>query len=292
MIRNYAFHHFVWTDVTNPTVDELSELSKQYNLHPDAVQDCLQPDHLPKFEAIDDVQFMIVRYYDHQCLPDADTVQKISRKFSIFSGTGFLISIHRVEYPFPDELTRNHSIGIHELVFKLIHLAIGTYELPMGKLDKDIDFYESRIFLKKRIPDLLKSLYRIKRRIYVIRKLLNLSKEIIEKIAPLHRKSVSYQELRDYYTKLDTASEELHDNISSLLGIYLSISNQRTNEVMRVLTSFSAFFLPLTFIVGIYGMNFHYMPELSHPMAYPLVWGVMVLISLIIYSWFKRKGWI
>jgi magnesium transporter len=97
--------------------------------------------------------------------------------------------------------------------------------------------------------------------------------------------------LKDYYIKLDTVIEEVYDSINSLMNIYISLSSQRTNEVMRTLTVFTAFFLPLTFIVGVYGMNFHYMPELNHPSGYPMVLGLMLFITLFIWIWFKRKGW-
>jgi magnesium transporter len=92
--------------------------------------------------------------------------------------------------------------------------------------------------------------------------------------------------------KYDTLVEELHDSVSSLLNIYISLSSQRTNEVMRVLTVFSAFFLPLTFIVGVYGMNFSHMPELIHPYGYLGVWVVMLIVTILIFRWFKQKGWI
>jgi magnesium transporter len=77
-----------------------------------------------------------------------------------------------------------------------------------------------------------------------------------------------------------------------LFNIYFSVSSQRTNEVIRVLTIFSVFFMPLTFVAGIYGMNFEFMPELRQQWGYPGVIGLMALITLGIYFWFKRKGWL
>jgi magnesium transporter len=85
--------------------------------------------------------------------------------------------------------------------------------------------------------------------------------------------------------------ESNHEDINNLMNIYLSISSQRNNEVMRTLTMFTAFFLPTTFIVGLYGMNFEHMPELKHPAGYPVVIGLMILVTMVIYLWFKRKGW-
>ena len=91
---------------------------------------------------------------------------------------------------------------------------------------------------------------------------------------------------------LHTWADEIHDNVSNLLTVQLNLASHRTNEVMRILTVFSAFFLPLTFLVGVYGMNFEFMPELSRRWAYPAVWGVMVIITLGIYIWFRRRGWL
>jgi len=292
MIKKISEEPLLWIDVTNPDEKELNDLAATYKLHPAAVQDCLQPEHLPKYELIDETHFIIIRYYDKMCTKDADNIQAISRKLAIFCNKNFIITIHRQSIDFIEPFTdKVKSHELHDLLYLLIKTSISTYEEPVAKLDFDIDFYESRIFLKKRIPDLLKSLYLIKRRIYVIRKLFNLTKDSIDKIATGHKKSVTYQDLKDYYTKLDTSIEEVYDSINSLLNIYISLSSQRTNDVMRVLTVFSAFFLPLTFIVGVYGMNFHYMPELSHPYGYPGIWMVMVALTVLIYLWFKRKGW-
>jgi magnesium transporter len=82
------------------------------------------------------------------------------------------------------------------------------------------------------------------------------------------------------------------DDVNNLMNLYMSLSAKRTNEVMRVLTVFSVFFMPLTFIVGVYGMNFKFMPELSWRLGYPLVMIFMAIVTIIIYFWFKRKRWL
>jgi magnesium transporter len=166
-----------------------------------------------------------------------------------------------------------------------------TYEEPIAKLDNEIDFYESRIFLKKRIPDLLKNIYLIKRKAYVIRKLFNLSKEIVDNVNSIEKRGPVKKDLEDYYVKYDTQIEQVYESINGLMHIYISLSSQRTNEVMRTLTVFTAFFLPLTFVVGVYGMNFHFMPELTYSWGYPAVMLFMGIITLAIYAWFKKKGW-
>ncbi len=285
---------FEWIDVSNPTMEELEELGAKYKLHPSAVQDCMQPEHLPKYELIDDVHFIICRYYDADCAKNSDSIPELSRKIAIFFTKNFVITIHRKDFDQYEELKQKLSSNKNafDIVCKVVKSAFATYEEPVMKVDKEIDFYESRIFLKKRIPDLLKNLYLIKRKSYVIRKLFNLSKEIIDNLGVIHKNNPMQQDLEDYYVKYDTQIEEVYDSINSLLNIYISLSSQRTNEVMRTLTVFTAFFLPLTFIVGVYGMNFKFMPELDKPLGYPAVLFLMFAITVFIWVWFKRKGWI
>lgn len=293
-IRPKTAGSFEWIDIVNPDAEELNKVAAQYNLPPTAVQDCMQPEHLPKYERIDDTVFMICRYYDVNCPKDSDTIHELSRKLAIFYHKDFIITIHRKEFLQYEEVIKKHISHAHsfDIICFIVKAVLGTYENPITKVDNDISFYESRIFLKKRIPDLLKNLYLIKRRIYVMRKLFYLTHEIIEKLATINRRNPHLHDLRDHYVKLETLIEEGSDSIQSLLNIYISLSSQRTNEVMRILTVFTAFFLPLTFIVGLYGMNFKYMPELEYPLGYPGVILAMLVITIMIWVWFKRKGWV
>ena len=87
-------------------------------------------------------------------------------------------------------------------------------------------------------------------------------------------------------------AEGLHENVNNLINLHLSLASHQTNEVMGVLTIISVFFLPLTFIVGVYGMNFDHMPELHYKGSYFAVWGIMIGITVVIYFWFKRNKWL
>ncbi len=285
---------FEWVDIIDPTNEELLQIGEKYKLHPAAIQDCMQPEHLPKYELLDDMYFIIVRYYDEHCAKNADTIQDLTSKLAIFYNKELLITIHRKPLTQLHDVWqkyKDHHIAT-DVVAKMIKSCLISFEAPLIRLDTEIDFYESRIFLKKRIPDLLKSLYRIKRQVYVMRKLTNLTAEIIDKIFDNGgKKNPFMQDLKDHYIKTDTQVEEVYESIISLLNIYISLSSQRTNEVMRTLTVFTAFFLPLTFIVGVYGMNFHYMPELDKAWGYPGVLGLMLGITIAVWVWFKRKGW-
>lgn len=288
---------FEWIDIHQPTLEKLKEISAQYNLPSAWVQDCLQPDHLPKYERLHDVHFVILRMYDGSKTANATTIQQLSTKLAIFFNDHFFITIHRnatsIISALEEELIANkHNICTHELVAKCIRKVFETFRMPYEKLDKQIDFYESKIFLKKRIPDLLKNLYYLKRNAAVCEKIIYLSNHVITEISAQEKiKNTVVQDLKDEYLSHLSSFSQLNEKMNILLNIYLSVSTQRTNEVMRVLTAFSAIFLPLTFLVGIYGMNFDYMPELTWHWGYFGVLGLMVVLTVIILQWFKRKGW-
>ena len=177
-------------------------------------------------------------------------------------------------------------------VFQIINNVLTSYTGPAQKFMQELDEYEKDIFTRMEIPFALKSLYHLKRKIAVCKRILYLSKDILDHLDNLSLPDPYIQDLKELYIRLETMYDEAHEGATNLLNIYMSLSAQKTNEVVRVLTLFSVFFMPLSFIVGIYGMNFTYMPELQMKYGYPLVLGMMVIVSLSIFFWFKRKRWL
>jgi magnesium transporter len=170
--------------------------------------------------------------------------------------------------------------------------VILSYEAPAIELDQYIDFYESKIFLRTKTPDLLKRLYQLKRKSSIVRRVLILTRDIVNRLEGAHIQGPFINDVQDSMVHITTLYEEIQEDVHNILSIYLSISSQRTNEVMRVLTVFSAFFLPLTFIVGVYGMNFRFMPELNWKFGYVFSYIIMITVTVFIYRWFKRKKWL
>jgi magnesium transporter len=294
---------FEWIDITNPTKEELSEVAKKYNFDRRLVEDSLQPEHLPKYEMINNIQFLIIRVYSSKASSDADTIQELTDKIAIFIDISFIITIHRLEYDFLQEINHKHIDTGHcqttyDVLQRIINKALLTYEKPLGNLIDEVETFESKIFLEKKTPALLEDLYFTKRKAYVINKVANLSRTILDNLQNKIN-APDLNNLRDTLLRIYTNSDQVVDHAVSLLNTYLSIqsqrtneASQRTNEVVRVLTVFSVFFMPLTFIVGIYGMNFDNMPELGWSWGYYGVLALCVLVSAVIYVWFKRKGWL
>lgn len=292
---------FRWLDSVQPSSEELASIAQTYTLHPTSVQDCLQPEHLPKFERFDNAYFLIVRGYDENCLGDADTVQELTRKTAIFWNSHFFITIHRQDQLFMEGMRRFWSApGVQipaepsiPLLHDLIKRVLISYEAPLEAADSRLDEYEEKVFISQSEARILQELYLLKRKATVFKKMIFLTKDVLKSLnieSRQHRPLV--QDLIETADRFFFLADQLLENTNTLLNMHISLSSQRTNEVMRVLTLFSVFFLPLTFIVGIYGMNFDFMPELRHPFGYPAILVVMLLIVLGVFLWFRRKGWL
>lgn len=283
-------------DVINPTKVELAEIALEFGLHQALVEDCLQPDHLPKHEVVGDNQFVILRAFNFQATEDADSIQEVTDKIAVFLGNEFILTVHRPPFEFLTQIKTEFvdpgkCATPYQVLFRVFAYVVSTYDAPLGTLVREIDLYEPKIFLQKKMPDLLRDLYYMKRRASVMDSVLDMSKTIHEslkgKITTQH-----FNHLKDEFVRLQNSTRQIVDSVSNLLNIYISLSSQRTGEVMRVLTLFSVFFMPLTFIVGIYGMNFDVMPELRWPYGYAIIWGGMIAVTLAIYFWFRRKDWL
>lgn len=288
---------FEWIDVTDPSDEELKEVTTNYQLHESSVKDWLQPDHLPKYEDVGSYYFIIFRMHSEQVAAEADTVTELTDKVAIFVMKDRVVTMHKKKWSGP-ELIRDNQIeqhsceNTHHLVNEIIKYCISTYEKPSMKLTRDIEYYEENMFLKNRKASLLKGLYYLRRRVEVTRRILMLSHDIVDKMDVKGQSNTYTRDTRDLYVKLHNIYDTLFENINHLVMVYFSISSQRTNEIVRVLTVFSVFFMPLTFIVGVYGMNFDFMPELRLKWGYPGVMLLMGFITFGIYVWFKRSGWL
>jgi magnesium transporter len=290
-------HNLIWVDVTAPTSSELSELSKTYDLNHFALSACLQPDHLPKHEDVEGTHFIITRVLMPIHSGKSVSIQSISTKIAFFYRPGLLITIHRIPHDFIEDVrVRFFDKGqfklVESIVAKLLWHILHSYELPAVGLSTELDEFENMVFSQNLTPQMLSELYQIKRKALMSKKLLLFSQEPISSVKLPATKSDDLQDSRDLHVKLLNIYDQIHEDVSNLVNFYLSISAQKTNDVIKVLTIFSVFFMPLTFVVGIYGMNFENMPELKMRYGYPILLGIMVLLSGGIYLWFRRKRWL
>lgn len=291
---------FAWIDFTDPSPEELEHLATEYAIHPMYIQDVMQAEHLPKVEQIseDGCYFVIARALDPEMhAKDFTTIQSVSRKLAIFYRQNEIVTVHRSAFPWLSEMqSRAKTSAVvgnaFEMVCKLLKQCFRSYEPLVFKLSDDLDFYEQKLFTNEKFPPMAKSLYSIKRKSAVLKRLFAVSEPVLELLQYNPSAEPAAQDSLDMFTRINTMVDELNERSASLINLSLSVSGQRNNEVMRFLTIYSAFFMPLTFLVGIYGMNFEFMPELDSPYGYWGCWVVMLILSGGHFAWFRKKGWL
>jgi magnesium transporter len=287
-----------WVDVVEPTREELHEVAAEFRLPPTVVEDCLDPEHLPKYERFDDASFLILRARDHAAPDDASTVQELTRKLAVFQRDTLVLTVHRVDLSEIVTLRERFSTGVgshgpHAVLAALVLATFDSYDKPLDRTQQKLDHFEEGVFVDAAPAPTLRDAFHIKRRVTLTRRIMWQTSNALVKLTPItERNDPLYQEMRDTADAYLFWVDQLVDEVNQLLQIQLSMSSKKTNEVMRILTVFSAFFLPLTFLVGVYGMNFDVMPELRQPLGYPLALLGMAGLSLGIYIWFRRKGWL
>lgn len=291
---------FTWWDLVSPTQEELQKIALDYGLHVTSVEDCLDPVHQPKYERIGDIVFIILRVYDEKCQPETSSVFDITRKIAIFYGENFLITVHRCEMGFINDLMEKWQTNANNtpreqntLLFDLIKKAVFSYAPALEQLESSIEQFEAKIFSNEDTPAIIKEVHWFRARVSTIRRIFMQSYNALLRIDDYDEKSspIIY-DIRERLERYISLTDTLRESSNDILNTHISLASHRTNSVIRILTLFSAFFLPLTFIVGVYGMNFKYMPELSWKFGYPLVWLIMSGITSGILLWFRKRRWL
>ncbi len=286
-----SFSSFTWFDFCNPTQNDLKEIAAQYQLDLFQIMDSLEVGHLPKYEQQANYSFLILRAYTAQPNDRVNSISDISNKIAFFYKDDKLITIHRTPFAFLQQLSSEYS-HCEALLLAIVKAMVDTYSEPSKLLSDQIDVMEQTIFLRDYKKISLTELYFQKTKTRITKKLLQITQQVLHQVAVSAANKSALADINDSMLNLVLVYEEVLDNAHTILNTYLSINAQKSNDVMKVLTVFSAFFLPLTFIVGVYGMNFEHMPELQWANGYYIILGLMLLITLGIYRWFKKKGYL
>ena len=289
-----------WINLQNPTKIELNEIASKYCFQKLTIEDSLEPGHLPKYESDDsNISFLLIRFFDKEHRMLKNTVREFSHKISIYFGPDIIITVHQKETDIFENIQRKYlsvldpaKVTSKGILYRIISETIKTYEEPAYLMDEEVNQLELLIFTDDFRKIKLPTLYKIKREATACKKILDYMLEALKEYQADNKKTSSSQDLYEENVKMLHLHSQIVDDVQSLLTIYLSLNGQKSNEIMQTLTVFSAFFLPLTFIAGIYGMNFDFMPELNYKLGYPICLLVMLLVVIFIYFWFKKKRYL
>ncbi len=280
----------------------LREIGQQYGLHNLVLEDILNTELRPKIEFFDTYVLVSLKMLSY----DSDSDEIEAEQVSMVLGQGYVLSFQEERIGDVFDPIRNRirtaagkirRAGADFLLYSLLDVIIDNYFLVLEKVGEQVEELEEEITHN---PDRenLSTIYALKRELIYMRKAIWPLREIVSTLLrdenSLIRKD-THKYLRDVYDHtiqvIDT-TESYRDVTASLLDLYMSGVSNRTNDTMKVLTIISTIFMPLTFIAGIYGMNFDFMPELKWRYGYFAVVGIMFIISLIMLYWFRRKRWI
>jgi len=283
-------------------VEIVEDLGKYLGLHPLILEDILNPDQRPKVEDLGEYVYIVLKMLDW----DEGLKEMTTEQMSIVLGSSYVVSLQeRAGGDVLDPLRvriREAKGSIREegadfLAYCLLDGIVDRYFGVLESLGEQVEDLESDL-VSNPGREALQELHDLKREMIFMRKAVWPLREVI---ATLERSGSSLLQestrvyLRDVYDhtiQVMDAVETLREMLSGMLDIYLSSISNRLNEVMKVLTIFASIFIPLTFIAGVYGMNFHYMPELTWRWGYPAVWLVMLGVGLAMLSYFRRKRWL
>ncbi len=280
----------------------LEKMGECYGLHPLVLEDIMATDQRPKMEDFGDYMFIVLKMIKYNAENGGLEIEQVS----LILGKNFVLSFQEgkegdVFDPLRERLRtgkgRIRKMGADYLVYAMMDSIIDNYFVVIENLGEEIEVIEEKLVTEP-VPDTLRSIHKLKRDMIYLRKSVWPLREVIGSLergeSPLVTKSTGIY-LRDVYDHtiqvIDTV-ETFRDMLSGMLDIYLSSVSNRLNAVMKVLTVIATIFMPLTFIVGLYGMNFKYMPELEWHWGYPAVIGVMVIIAAWMLVMFKRKKWL
>ena len=298
-----SHQNFTWVNVINPSPEELSEIAQKYNINQALTLDCLEPEHLPKYEHVEGLHYFIFRSYDEMSSFDADTVRELTRKIAIFHTDTFLLTVHRLEQPFIAATKEKWKQAkmlkenpIDQIVLDLASGVLTSYKFSVDASLKQLENLELSVFGAQGARTFnIQEGYYLKRKASVYRWMLRATQDLIPNLANHKmnvKKKLPQQDLQDLAHRYSFHADQLAESVNSLLNLHLSLASQKTNEVVQVLTIISVFLLPLNVLTGIYGMNFENLPGLQSNFGYQSMVLAMILISSFTYFGFKKKGWL
>ena len=279
----------------------INAFSETFGLHPLVVEDVVHTGQRPKIEDYGDYIFMVFMMLQY----DEERKEIKGEQVSLILSDHFVLSFQErpgdifdlIRKRIRNAKGRIRKMGTDYLAYSLVDAVVDHYFVILEKTGERIEELEESLTRNAK-PETMQEIYRLKREMLYLRKSIWPLRESISGLekseSPLIKK-VTLKYLRDVYDHtiqiIDTV-ETFRDMLSGMHDIYLTGISNRMNEIMKVLTIIATIFIPLTFIAGIYGMNFKFMPELDWRWGYPAVWLVVVTIVVIMIIFFKRKKWL
>ncbi len=293
---------FIWVSLENAGNDEIeSVLSGVFRFHPLTIEDCQSTGYqTPKVDDFDSYIFIIANAIH----PESDLKLIETSELNIFLGKNYLVTcytdpsmacVQSVWNRLPRD-SRFAERGSDAVCHAVLDALVDEYMPLLDKMDEEVEWLED-VVLEKPETSTLKRLLSLKHSVMSLRRIINPLRELINRLCrddfpQIDRVSqIYFRDVYDHLVRIQEMSESLRDIAAGAVDIYLNSTSLRLNVVMKALTIVSTIFLPLTFLAGVYGMNFKYFPELDWPLSYPVLWIIFLIIVGSMLYFFKKRGW-
>ncbi len=281
--------------------DEIQHVGEFYKLHSLILEDIVNTSQRPKIDEYDDYIFVVLRmlYYD------ADE-NIVSEQVSFVLGDNYVLTFQEAEGDVFDSVRdrlrlgkgRIRGLGSDHLLYALIDAVVDHYFIVNETMGNKVEDLEDILFtgviednMNKRVLELKKELLKVRRVIFPLREIISRIEKSEHKL--IQQRTVQFfRDIHDHIIQLSDTIDIYREMIFSLMDMYMTSISNKMNEVMKVLTIMASIFIPLTFIAGIYGMNFEHMPELHYEYSYYILWAVMIVLFVGMIIYFKRKKWL
>ena len=282
-------------------VEVIGKIGTHFDIHPLTMEDIVNTGQRPKVEDFEDYIYLVFKMLKF----DEKTGHLSSEQVSLILGPHYLISFQETEGDVFDIVRgriRKGRVHIRKsgpdyLAYALIDAVVDHYFLILEKMGERIEHFEERLHGQP-TPEILQAIYDLKRELIYFRKQVWPIREVLstwqktESAIVQEANKVFIRDVYDHTIQVIDTIESFRDIISGLMDLYLSTVSNKMNEVMKVLTIMATIFIPLTFVAGIYGMNFKYMPELEWKWSYPVLLVLLIVIFSGMMFYFKRKKWL
>lgn len=283
-------------------VDIVERIGAIFGIHQLVLEDILNTHQRTKFEEYDDYLYIVLK----SLLPENGEFSIEYEQISLVVLKNFVFALkekrddlfHPVLQRIKSSKGRFRSFGADYLTYAILDTVVDQYFVMIDSLDDAITSLEDSLLVSEPTQGLLNTIQKLKREIITIRRNISPTRELMSGLLRSESELISekthvyLRDVSDHAIRVMESIESYRDILSGLLDIYISSVSNKMNEVMKVLTVFASIFIPLTFLAGIYGMNFEYMPELKWNWAYPTLWVVFITIPVILIVYFKKKKWL
>ena len=302
-IRHYLDSNTVtWLNIEGlSNVTLIESVGQLLHIHPLVLEDILNTHQRPKLEEYDDYLYIVLKRLSLESDDFAVSYEQISILVRDNLVVTFKEKNDEIFTPLQHRLMngkgRIRNLGADYLTYAILDTIVDEMFVILDSIDENIELTEETL-LSNPATESLEMIQRLKRELIYVCKSISPLRDLLSAILRSdssiigERTHLYFSDVHDHVLRITESIESHRDMLSGLLDIYISSVSNRMNEIMKVLTVCASIFIPLTFIAGIYGMNFEYMPELRWRWAYPVLWLIFILIPIALIIYFKRKNWL